>query len=179
MCFLKRSKNLVDQFPNRIIQPDNVVLWRNYRKRWKSIIIHHTAAPKIGEPGTLYHDRIDRYHRYIKFWRRGFGYHFLINPGGEIQVSQRWVKQLDGAHVKGHNRDTIGIAIVGNFDEHDITGLPLDSLIELCAVLINHLRLSPPYPILPHSVFTTKTCPGLQFNIDELQRNVVQRIFSY
>ncbi|MFA6384044.1 MAG: LysM peptidoglycan-binding domain-containing protein, partial [Candidatus Omnitrophota bacterium] len=64
--------------------------------KWKYIIIHHSATDS-GNANSLY----DLHNR------RGFdglGYDFIIDNGtgskqdGQIEVSGRWVKQIDGAH---------------------------------------------------------------------------------
>jgi len=48
---------------------------------------------------------------------RGFsdvGYHFYINQSGEFHLGRNERKQ--GAHVKGHNKDNIGICLEGGVD---------------------------------------------------------------
>jgi N-acetylmuramoyl-L-alanine amidase len=73
------------------------------------IIIHCTATPE-GRHHTA--ADIDRWHR-----ERGFnsiGYHWLIQLDGTIEKGRSESKQ--GAHVKGHNADSIGIVYVGGCD---------------------------------------------------------------
>jgi N-acetylmuramoyl-L-alanine amidase len=74
------------------------------------IIVHSTATPK-GMSATV--QDIDRWHR-----QRGFdciGYHFVILRNGQIQAGRAIAKA--GAHCKGHNADTIGVAYVGGLNE--------------------------------------------------------------
>ncbi len=52
--------------------------------------------------------------------RRGFrtvGYHFVIRRNGEIETGRPLMQQ--GAHVKGHNRDNIGICLIGGVDDNN------------------------------------------------------------
>ena len=75
------------------------------------IIVHSTATPK-GMNATAID--IDKWHR-----AKGYdciGYHFVILKGGQIQAG-RAVGAV-GAHCRGHNANTIGIAYVGGLNEH-------------------------------------------------------------
>lgn len=75
------------------------------------IIIHSTATPK-GMNATA--KDIDKWHR-----AKGYdciGYHFVILKNGQIQAG-RAVGAI-GAHCRGHNANTIGIAYVGGLNEH-------------------------------------------------------------
>lgn len=75
------------------------------------IIVHSTATPK-GMNATA--SDIDRWHR-----QKGFaciGYHFVILRNGTIQRGRR-IENV-GAHCKGHNTESIGIAYVGGINEH-------------------------------------------------------------
>lgn len=74
------------------------------------IIVHSTATPK-GMNATV--SDIDRWHR-----QKGYdciGYHFVILRNGQIQAG-RAVGAV-GAHCKGRNADTIGVAYVGGLNE--------------------------------------------------------------
>ena len=74
------------------------------------IIIHSTATPK-GMHATA--QDIDRWHRH-----KGFdciGYHFVIQRSGQIERG-RPIENI-GAHCKGHNAKSVGIAYVGGLNE--------------------------------------------------------------
>lgn len=74
------------------------------------IIVHSTATPK-GMNATA--SDIDRWHR-----QKGYdciGYHFVILRNGQIQRG-RAIEKV-GAHCKGHNAESIGIAYVGGINE--------------------------------------------------------------
>ena len=73
------------------------------------IIIHCTATPE-GRDVTI--GEVRKWHI-----ARGFkdvGYHFLIRLDGTVE-NGRPIEQV-GAHVKGHNSDSIGIAYAGGCD---------------------------------------------------------------
>lgn len=73
------------------------------------IIVHSTATPS-GMKATA--SDIDRWHRLRGF--DGIGYHFIVLHDGTIQAG-RAVATI-GAHCKGHNEQTIGIAYVGGLN---------------------------------------------------------------
>lgn len=73
------------------------------------IIVHSTATPKSMNATAK---DIDRWHRQQGF--DGIGYHFVILRNGQIE-NGRSVK-IVGAHCKGHNINTIGVAYVGGIN---------------------------------------------------------------
>jgi len=134
-------------------------------ERWRYIIIHHTASD-MGKALL-----INNYHHDRGFWN-GLGYHFVIGNGtlgkldGQIEVSPRWIKQLQGAHCKagGMNERGIGIALVGNFNEHHPTQAQLDSLSYLLRLLTDYYKI-PSSRVMGHrDVEGARTdCPGKRF----------------
>ncbi len=90
------------------------------------IVIHHTATPPAVNGRPVDVAFIDRLHA-----QRGFvvtsaagteyhiGYHYLILQDGTVQHGRP--EHLRGAHTRGH-ADTLGIALVGNFERRDNRG---------------------------------------------------------
>ena len=142
-------------------------------KRWKNIIIHHSATD---EGDSLLFDKA----HLRKGWD-GVGYHFVIDNGtkermdGQIEVSPRWLKQVPGAHCKADdmNERSIGICLVGNFNE----GLPSKKQMDALVDLVNKLRLYYNIPIeriMGHGqVHGAKTdCPGKRFMWDDFRQRL-------
>jgi len=70
------------------------------------IVIHCSDSPQgRGDDAATIH----RWHR-EKQWS-GIGYHYVITEDGTVQNGrpEYWM----GAHVKGHNKDTLGICLIG------------------------------------------------------------------
>lgn len=63
---------------------------------------------------------IDRWHREQDY--NGIGYHYVIDRNGEIHQGRD--PERAGAHCKGHNRYSLGIAYIGGRGEN---GLPADT----------------------------------------------------
>ena len=102
----------------------------------------------------------------IRSWHieRGFrdvGYHFFINKSGNVQLG-RPVHET-GAHVKGHNSNSIGICLHGR---DGFTPEQFSTLRELVNELKSELGLDT-MDIVPHrDLDNKKTCPN--FNIYEV-----------
>lgn len=144
-------------------------------------IIHASATPNTRDHSAA---DIRRWHR-EKGWR-DIGYHYVIRRDGRIEPG-RPLEQT-GAHVQGHNTDSIGTCLVGaGVALSDFTPAQIDALRGL------HDGLATRFPGLTlhgHREFTkSKTCPG--FNITELlavwhppiateapRRNLWQRLFN-
>lgn len=81
------------------------------RQQTDLVVIHCSATPPSMDVGAK---EIDRWHR-----ERGWleiGYHIVIRRSGEVEYGRK----LDaiGAHVKGHNKNSIGVCLIGGVDEN-------------------------------------------------------------
>lgn len=74
-------------------------------------IVIHCSATVEGKNFTA--KDIDRWHK-RRGWR-GIGYHYVMGLDGTIEEGRPQWKI--GAHVKGHNRHTIGICYIGGLDK--------------------------------------------------------------
>lgn len=145
-------------------------LYRN--PQWRYIIVHHTATWK-GNARSINISHGDR-----GFWN-GLGYHFLIDNGtmgkgdGQIEMSPRWIRQQSGAHCKagGMNDKSIGVALVGNFNEETPTQNQIQSLEYLVKTLCSFYKI-PPSNIMAHGqVEGAKTeCPGRNFPLSAVRK---------
>jgi N-acetylmuramoyl-L-alanine amidase len=122
------------------------------------IIIHCTATPE-GRNITV---------KEVRQWHlaRGFndiGYHYVILLDGTVQAG-RPVSRI-GAHVKGQNTGSIGIAYVGGIDRSGAAKDTLNPAQETAMVnLINDLRERFGHLTLHgHNEFDNKACPS--FNV--------------
>lgn len=130
-------------------------------RRITEIIIHCTAT-KEGEDYTV--DDIRRWHL-----DRGWddcGYHFVVRLDGTVEQGRPI--SIAGAHCKGHNANSIGIAYVGGLDKQ---GRPKDTrtAAQRDALLCLVLRIKQAYPeakVFGHNAFANKACPC--FDISDL-----------
>ena len=114
---------------------------------------------------------MDRVHREERNMENGLAYHFVIGNGkgmgnGEIFIGDRWQKQINGGHLKSawKNEISIGICLVGNFENQAPSKSQLDALEGLIRYLMKRTEVH-------HTGITTHTlihpnhtlCPGRHF----------------
>lgn len=147
-------------------------------RRWKAIIIHHSAQGK----GNM--AMIDKYHREVNGWD-GVGYDFVIGNGsesrdGQVEVTFRWKKQVAGAHCGGtpNNRANeygIGICLIGDFTKTGPTRAQKTALTKLTRFLQKRYKI-PAWGIYGHAEtpgYTRKSkCPGRYFNMPAFKRSL-------
>lgn len=134
------------------------------------IIIHHSLT-KDGD--TLDWQAIRRYHVEHNGWAT-VGYHYgieVVNSEVEILVGRlmtRW-----GAHCLGYNQRSLGICVVGNFDEAKPSAKIWETAIELTQSLMDCLRI-PPDHVLGHreAAKDSRSCPGKLWDMDEFRRRL-------
>lgn len=141
-------------------------------RQWPGIIVHHSGgkddseSPKYfrGKIGKLYGEQFDKFHRKVKNWSNGLGYHILINPGGEIQAGDRWLYQMNGAHCPIRNH-WLGVCFVGNFNWWKPTEQQLQSWRNIKAYF-------PGLPVEPHGKHKKTMCPGRRISVNYWYREI-------
>lgn len=135
--------------------------------RWRYIVIHHSASDSGSMKG------MDRYHREERKMKNGLAYHFVIGNGkgmkeGEIGIGPRWKKQISGGHLASEklNQVSIGICLVGNFENRTPSSTQLKSLEALLNDLLDRTRLSASAVRTHRAINNRPTrCPGRKFPI--------------
>ncbi|HXA08544.1 MAG TPA: peptidoglycan recognition family protein [Chthoniobacterales bacterium] len=140
------------------------------RERWRFIIVHNSGT-RQGNARIF-----DYYHRNVRRMTNGLAYHFVIGNGtssgnGEIEIGDRWRRQINGGHVHSDylNNISLGICLVGDFNRDQPTRAQLDS----CEELIRYLRARcgkvdrHDIPVRPHREMNPPRwptdCPGDAF----------------
>lgn len=151
-----------------------------YTRPWYYIIIHHTATD-FGNALS-----IDKSHHKRGF-EEGLGYDFLIDNGtmgkqdGQIEISPRWLKQMDGAHTKASNMNKlgIGISLVGNFSEQYVSEAQMKSLVFLVNILRAHYNIQSDHIMGHRDVPGASTeCPGNKFPWQEFRRRLEEHSYG-
>lgn len=144
------------------------------RGKWKRIVIHHSATP-VDDALNMH-----RVHK-ARGMKNGLAYHFVISNGsrkakdGEVYVGGRWKDQLDGGHVKRlqWNKESIGICLIGNFQERKPTAAQLKSLEGLCRHLAGKTSI-PNSRITTHKALHSghTVCPGKYFSLESFRKRL-------
>ena len=133
------------------------------RARWKFIIVHNSGT-RQGSARVF-----DYYHRHVRRMRNGLAYHFVIGNGtstrnGQIEIGERWIRQMRGGHVHSDymNNIGLGICLVGDFNRDQ----PTRAQLEACEELIKYLqeRCGSKMQVRPHREVNpprwATDCPG-------------------
>jgi hypothetical protein len=106
------------------------------KARWRYIVVHNSGT-RQGNAKAF-----DFYHSKVRKMSNGLAYHFVIGNGtssgdGQIEVGNRWKKQINGGHVHSDylNNIALGICLVGDYNQEKPTAKQLESLDELIRYL--------------------------------------------
>jgi N-acetylmuramoyl-L-alanine amidase len=172
----------------------------------EKIVVHHTGTSS-SEPDwprevrAIYRSTVARGYRDVP-------YHWLIDPNGLVYEG-RWARRVTagafptgedargrsvrGGHAKSYNERTIGVALLGTFDDHRPTDAAFDALIAVIAWKCSRWKIDPvgatPYRlndgtrqvvpnICPHRRVRATACPGRVVTdlLPELRLAVQQRL---
>ena len=134
------------------------------------IVIHHVGMPS----GDTSAEAIHKAHL-AKGWA-GIGYHYVIRKDGTIERGRPLAAV--GAHAQGHNYDTIGINVTGNFDTERPTPEQIDSLERLLAFLCRIYDIEAGVTTIEgHRDVNATDCPGdnLYRLLPQIRRDVKVR----
>lgn len=134
----------------------------------RQIIVHCTATrPDWWEKKTINEQvkEVEKWHVVDRGWK-AIGYHYLIGRNGEV-VQGRPIEMI-GSHARGHNKDSIGIALFGGFGS-DADDLATDHFtpLQLAAAYDLIRKLQGQYNIknervIGHNRISSKACPGFR-----------------
>ena len=149
-------------------------IWRDQvdYSRWRNIVGHHSATGQ-GNAAIF-----DAYHRNVHHMENGLAYHFVIGNGtdsgdGQIEIGPRWFRQIQGGHVRSErfNQDSIGICLVGNFEETIPTPRQIAAFISLVDFLRQSVLPKPPQFLVHREIPGERTlCPGRAFPAKRMHR---------
>jgi hypothetical protein len=135
------------------------------RGRWTHVVAHHSGI----EAGNA--KAYGAAHR-RRGMENGLAYDFVIGNGndsgeGEIEIGPRWIRQIDGGHVRSdfYNAHGIGICMVGNFEKRRPSVRQMASF----TALVDWLRDEAPLGVKPKVTFhrlvdrNHTVCPGKYF----------------
>ena len=122
------------------------------------LIVHCSATPE-GKDYTV--QDIDAWHKARGYNCQGIhiGYHYVVYRDGSIHTGRP--EEMIGAHVKDHNRHSIGICYIGGLN---CRGQPADTRTpaqkEALIRLLKQLKQKYPKALITgHNTFAAKACP--------------------
>nr|AFD54029.1 PGRP-SA [Locusta migratoria] len=125
-----------------------------------NVIIHHTVSPICTSMNSCA-ERVRSiqvlHMNNLKF--EDIGYSFLVGGDGNVYEGRGWHKQ--GAHTRGYNKNSIGIALVGDFTDTLPPRAQLDALKKLLECGVQLGELSDDYQLLGARQVVATQSPGL------------------
>lgn len=117
----------------RIVEADengNKYKWPlKYAENVSKIIIHHTATTKnLDNPAQAIRD-IYRYHAVTEGWG-DIGYNYIVDQQGNIYEGRYGGESVEGGHAGPGNHGSIGIAVLGNYENDPVPEEVIISLAE-------------------------------------------------
>ncbi len=171
-----KFKDLGKNITNNIFNHKNIPVDTN--RKISTIVLHCAATPLNKEYDAF---DIDTWHKQ-RGWS-GIGYHYVILLDGTIQIGRDI--NYSGAHVKGHNRHSIGICYIGGvyadntpaFDKE--TPQQKESIIALIDTLCDLYGLNPELDLFGHNEFPDvhKSCPCL--DMDQMRDDCNNQSYKY
>ena len=131
-------------------------------------IILHCSATREGQDIST--ETIKGWHVNDRGWS-DIGYHYIVLLDGTVDQGRPVKRQ--GAHVRGYNKDSIGVCYVGGLDadmnpKDTRTDLQKDSLTELISYLMDSYEDA---TLHGHNEFSSKACPS--FNVEEEYKELI------
>lgn len=134
----------------------------------KKIIMHHSLTV---DSQAVSWGAIRRYHTKRRGWV-DIGYHYgveLVNYDYEILVGR--FEDKVGAHTKNHNKDSIGVCVVGNWDKLKVPKGQWEKAVLLVRDILRRYGLKSK-DVFGHRDFAEKSCPGVNFDMDKFRKDL-------
>ena len=122
------------------IYPGDKLFWKVEKFPVKAIIVHHTAG-LISEDPKKTIQAIYEYHARVRGWG-DIGYNILIDQFGNIYEGRRGGIFSEGAHAYGFNSGSIGISLIGNFEEIEVPEAQMKSFENVIGLISREMGLN-------------------------------------
>lgn len=101
-----------------------------YAKTIRTIVVHHTASTNdLNNPKQAIRN-IQYYHAVNRGWG-DIGYNYIIDQDGKIYEGRKGGEKVIGGHAVPVNKTSIGIAVLGNYEEQQVPGKVIESLVKI------------------------------------------------
>lgn len=141
-----------------------------YTNEVKFLAVHHTAtSADLDDPRQAVRN-IQYYHAVKRGWG-DIGYNYVIDQQGNIYEGRDGGTDVIGGHSREINKVSVGISLLGNYQESDVPEAALKSLSKLLNSLADQYDLDVKgfdnyegrsYPVLGgHADYSATSCPGI------------------
>lgn len=181
--YQKAEEYIIKRFPkefaiNKVANKSSQWLWLkrpvSYKYNKRKIIIHHTAESNKDKNITTISwemqalQDIYKFHTFSRGWW-DVGYNYIIGPLGTIYDGRYGWSDAVGAHASRNNTESIGIALLGNFDIENPTEAQIASLKKLLVALWQKYKINPQDDVIYHTFDTKIDSPYIRnFTLDSI-----------
>ncbi|WP_297637205.1 N-acetylmuramoyl-L-alanine amidase [uncultured Clostridium sp.] len=137
----------------------------DYSNNPKKMVLHHIEASR--PDSTIPVTDIHNWHL-ANGWT-GIGYHFYITKDGRVFRGRP--ENAVGAHAKGVNAESIGIAVEGKYDIENMPEAQKKSVIELGKYLKDKYNMK---DILKHKDVNSTDCPGKNYPFESIKTEILK-----
>ena len=146
------------------------------RRDIQEVILHHTWKPNVGDYiGRNTWSGVQKYHIHVRGWS-DIGYHIGIDPEGGIWLLRPVTR--GGAHTKHHNSNSVGLAMIGNYDRGKDDPLRITHTAALIAAILCARYSLVPDNVFFHRDFADKSCPGTAIDRGEFRMAVADAMVA-
>jgi hypothetical protein len=111
---------------------ESLMTWAPEYREVRKFVIHHTATSNGDLDPAATVRAIYYYHAVTRGWG-DIGYNYLIDTQGRIYEGRSGGEGVVGGHAMQYAWGSIGISLIGNYDEVDVPAAMQNALVELMA----------------------------------------------
>ncbi|XP_001605218.1 peptidoglycan-recognition protein SC2 [Nasonia vitripennis] len=123
------------------------------------VIVHHAASDTCTSR-AICQARLrsfQDYHMNTKKWS-DIGYNFLVGEDGNVYEGRGWGKA--GAHAKTYNDKSIGICVIGNYENRSPNSAATEAVKSLISHGVSLGKINKAYSLIGHRQASPTSCPG-------------------
>jgi hypothetical protein len=143
---------------------ESLMTWAPEYRQVRKFVIHHTATPNGDLDPAATVRAIYYYHAVTRGWG-DIGYNYLIDTQGRIYEGRKGGEGVVGGHAMQYAWGSIGISLIGDYDQVDVPTAMQNALVELMAWKGNLHFVDP----TGHGFFIDQDLPNIMGHRDGAQ----------
>lgn len=133
-----KCPDLDPESPSYCFKPE----WQGFKNPITHIVIHHTATTNDADDWEEEVRNVWKLQSINREWS-DIAYNYIIDPNGNIYEGKQGGEFVDGGHIGVFSYGTVGIALLGNYEEVPLPDKAYQSLVKLTAALTDRYKLNP------------------------------------
>jgi len=143
---------------------ESLMTWPPEYRPIRKVVVHHTATPNGQLDSAATVRAIYYYHAVTRGWG-DIGYNYLIDTQGHIYEGRSGGEGVVGGHAKQYAWGSIGVSLIGDYEQVDVPDAMQRALVELLAWKGNLHFVNP----VEHGFYIDKDLPNIMGHRDGAQ----------